>query len=237
MTAPALPAPGFADPTRDAQRAFRAVLDALAHPTRSYPVAWPAEPRAALGRALAAVALTLLDEDCDIWLGGALGRDAEVAAWLAFHTGARRVADPSEADFLVTAPDALPPLASLKLGTDEAPHLSATVVLDVRGDGDTDLPLTEFNTESNTRFTTQPNTRFTTESNNRFTTRFGTRFTAEGPGIDGTATLAAPWAAGGFADAWRQNTELFPRGVDLLLVDSNTVTGLPRTTLLTEVEP
>jgi alpha-D-ribose 1-methylphosphonate 5-triphosphate synthase subunit PhnH len=249
MTAPALPAPGFADPTRDAQRAFRAVLDALAHPTCSYPVAGPAEPPAALGRALAAVALTLLDEDCDIWLGGPLGRDAEVAAWLAFHTGARRVADPSAADYVVTAPDAQPPLASLKLGTDEAPHLSATVVLDVRGNAGTNLPLTEFNTESNTgfatecntRFTTQPNTRFTTESDNRFTTRFDTRFTtrftAEGPGIDGTATLAAPWAAGGFADAWRQNTELFPRGVDLLVVDSDTVTGLPRTTLLTEVEP
>jgi len=197
MTAPALPAPGFADPTRDAQRAFRAVLDALAHPTRSYPVAWPAEPRAALGRALAAVALTLLDEDCDIWLGGALGRDAEVAAWLAFHTGARRVADPSEADFLVTAPDALPPLASLKLGTDEAPHLSATVVLDVRG-------------------CTGP-----------------ARFTAAGPGIDGLSALAAPWASEEFASAWRRNTGLFPRGFDLLLVDSDSVVGLPRTTRLT----
>jgi alpha-D-ribose 1-methylphosphonate 5-triphosphate synthase subunit PhnH len=84
---------------------------------------------------------------------------------------------------------------------------------------------------------TEFDTRFDTESNSRFTTRFDTRFTAEGPGIDGTATLAAPWAASGFADAWRQNTDLFPRGVDLLLVDSSTVTGLPRTTLLTEVEP
>lgn len=207
MTAPALPAPGFADPTRDAQRAFRAVLDALAHPTRSYPVAGPAEPPVALGRGLAAVALTLLDEDCVVWLGGVLGSDAEVAAWLAFHTGARRATDPAAADFVVTAPDALPPLASLKLGTDEAPHLSATVVLDIRscaGVHVDDGPAP---------------------------------FTARGPGIDGVATLAAPWASGGFASAWRSNTEQFPRGVDVLLVDSNTVTGLPRTTLLTEVEP
>ena len=237
MTAPALPAPGFADPPRDAQRAFRTVLDALAHPTRSYPVAGPAEPPAALGRALAAVALTLLDEDCDIWLGGALGRDAEVAAWLAFHTGARRVADPSAADFVVTAPDALPPLASLKLGTDEAPHLSATVVLDVRPDVDTDRDPAEFNTRLDTQFTTKSNTRYTTEANTRVTTRLNTRFTArftaEGPGIDGIATLAAPWAAGGFADAWQHNTALFPRGVDLLLVDSSSIVGLPRTTRLT----
>lgn len=195
--APALPAPGFADPTRDAQRTFRAVLDALAHPTRSYPLVGPAEPPAALGRGLAAVVLTLLDEDCAVWLGGPLGHDDETAAWLAFHTGARRVADPAAAGFLVTGPETLPPLASLALGTDEAPHLSATVVLDVRG-------------------------------------RAGAaRFTARGPGIQGAATLAAPWAPAGFAGAWRRNTELFPRGVDLLLVDADALAALPRTTRLT----
>jgi alpha-D-ribose 1-methylphosphonate 5-triphosphate synthase subunit PhnH len=204
-TGTSVPAAGFADPARDAQRAFRAVLDALARPARRYPLAGPAEPPAGLGRGLAAVALTLLDEDCAVWLGGALGRDAEAAAWLAFHTGARRAAHAGAADFVVTAPDALPPLASLRLGTDEAPHQSATVVLDVR--------------DSATSAGAGP-----------------TRFTARGPGIDGTVTLTAPWAAGRFATAWQHNTELFPRGVDVLLVDSASVTGLPRTTRLTEVE-
>lgn len=192
----AFPAPGFADPARDAQRAFRAVLNAVAHPTRSYPLAGPAEPPAALGRGLAAVALTLLDEDCAVWLGGALARDAEIAAWLAFHTGARRVDTAAAAGFVIAGPDVLPPLASLALGTDEAPHLSATVVLDVRG-------------------CTGP-----------------ARFTARGPGIDGAATLTAPWAPDGFAGAWHRNTEVFPRGVDLLLVDEDTVTAMPRTTHL-----
>jgi alpha-D-ribose 1-methylphosphonate 5-triphosphate synthase subunit PhnH len=37
----------------------------------------------------------------------------------------------------------------------------------------------------------------------------------------------------GFAADWQRNAQLFPRGVDLLLVDSGTVTGLPRTTRLT----
>jgi len=223
MTAPALPAPGFVDPTRDAQRAFRAVLDALAHPTRSYPVAGPGEPPAALGRGLAAVALTLLDEDCAVWLGGALGRDAEVAAWLAFHTGARRVDNPGTADFVIAGPDALPPLASLALGTDEAPHLSATVVLDVRGYA---------NPASN------PATGGAAATGPAAGLAAGAaRFTMRGPGIDGSAELAAPWAPEGFAEAWQRNTELFPRGVDLLLVDSGTVTGLPRTTLLAEVKP
>jgi alpha-D-ribose 1-methylphosphonate 5-triphosphate synthase subunit PhnH len=192
----AFPAPGFADPSRDAQRAFRAVLDAIAHPTRSYPLAGPAEPPAALGRGLAAVALTLLDEDCAVWLGGALARDAEIAAWLAFHTGARRADTAAAAGFVIAGPDVLPPLASLALGTDEAPHLSATVVLDVRGCAGP------------------------------------ARFTARGPGIDGAATLTAPWAPDGFADAWHRNTDVFPRGVDLLLVDEDTLTAVPRTTRL-----
>lgn len=202
MTAPtgtAFPGPGFADPARDAQRAFRAVLDALSHPARRYRLAGPADPPAALGRGLAAIALALLDEDCSVWLGGALGDDAEVASWLAFHTGAG-LADSATAGFVIADPSALPPLNSLALGTDEAPHLSATVVLDIRGCAG------------------------------------AARFTARGPGIAGTATLPAPWAPGDFADAWRRNTGLFPRGVDLLLVDADSITALPRTTRLSAAD-
>jgi len=206
----AVPAPGFADPARDAQHTFRAVLDALARPARACPLAGPAEPPAALGPGLAAVALTLLDEDCAVWLGGALGRDAEAAAWLAFHTGARLVTDPAAAAFVIAGPDALPPLAALALGTDEAPHQSATVLLDVRARAD---------------------------STGTDSAGAGpVRFTARGPGIDGTATLIAPWAVDGFVDEWRRNSEIFPRGVDLLLVDSDTVTGVPRTTRLTAAD-
>jgi alpha-D-ribose 1-methylphosphonate 5-triphosphate synthase subunit PhnH len=212
LSVPGVPAPGFADPTRDAQRAFRAILDALANPARSFPLAGPTESPAALGRGLAAVALALLDEDCTVWFDGVFGEDAGTAAWLAFHTGARRVGDPAAAAFVFAVPRALPPLASLALGTDEAPHLSATVVLDVRA-------------SANSAGADQA----------RFTEP--TRFTARGPGIDGSLTFAAPWAPVGFAAAWQRNTEIFPRGVDLLLVNSGTVTGLPRTTLLTEIEP
>lgn len=191
---------GFADPTRDAQRAFRAVLDALSHPTRRYPLAGPAEPPAALGRGLAAIALALLDEDCTVWLGGTLGRDADVESWLAFHTGVRPAIS-GAAHFVIADPSTLPPLDSLAVGTDEAPHLSATVVLDIRG-------------------------------------RAGTaRFTARGPGIAGTSNFTAPWAPDGFLESWRRNTGLFPRGVDLLLVDAGSITAVPRTTRLSAADP
>ncbi|WP_415855122.1 phosphonate C-P lyase system protein PhnH [Sinomonas sp. G460-2] len=192
---PAIPSPGFVDPPRDAQHAFRAILDALARPTRSFPLKSPPQPPAALGRGLAAVALTVLDEDCTVWLGGDLD-DPEVTAWLDFHAGARRV-EASNADFVFASPRSLPLLDSLRLGTDEAPHLSTTVVLDVRG------------------------------------CQGARRFSAEGPGINGAAVVDAPWADSAFAEQWRRNAALFPRGVDLLLVDADTISALPRTTRLT----
>jgi len=193
---PTIPAPGFADPTRDAQRVFRAVLDALSRPTRAVEVAGPAQAPAVLGAALAGVLLTLLDEECTAWLSGRFAGDPELDAWLAFHTGVRRTAHAATADFVLVDAPALPPLQELAQGSDEAPHRSATVVLDVRG------------------------------------STGASRWVATGPGIDGSAVLDAPWAGAAFPAQWRRNTEGFPRGVDLLLVATASVTGLPRTTRL-----
>lgn len=139
-TTPLIPAPGFADPTRDAQHVFRATLDALAHPGRRYPLTGPATPPAAIGPGLAAIALTLFDEECSVWVAGDAGDDAELTAWLAFHTGAVRATRPADADFVVVSRASRPVLADLAQGTDDDPHRSATLVLDVRGaDGDAGL--------------------------------------------------------------------------------------------------
>lgn len=195
-TASTIPAPGFADPTRDAQRAFRAVLDALSHPARRYTLRGPEAAPSALGPGLGAIALTLLDEDASVWLGAPLAGDAEVAAWLAFHTGVRVASEPGSADFVFAPAAARPRLDTLRLGTEDEPHRSATVVLDVTGcDG-------------------------------------ATRFEAEGPGIPGRSRVEAPWADERFADEWMHNRGLYPRGVDLILVDAAGVTALPRTTRL-----
>lgn len=193
-----VPAPGFADPARDAQRTFRALLDALAHPGSRHPVTGPAAAPAALGPALAAVALTVLDEDCAVWLHAALAADAEVTTWIAFHTGARLVTDVAAADFVVATPASRPALADLAVGTDEDPHRSGTLVLDVRGaDGDRG-------------------------------------FTASGPGIETERRIAAPWADPAFATEWADNGALFPRGVDVVVVDADALTALPRTTRIEE---
>ncbi|MBI0377013.1 phosphonate C-P lyase system protein PhnH [Streptomyces albiflaviniger] len=129
------PTPGFADPTSGAQRVFRAVLDALAHPGRSYRIAGPAQAPEALGPGLAAVALTLLDEDVSVWLHRTPADNPDVTSYLAFHTGARVTNEHGAANFVLATPDTLPALDALALGTDDAPHQSATIVLDARTPG------------------------------------------------------------------------------------------------------
>jgi alpha-D-ribose 1-methylphosphonate 5-triphosphate synthase subunit PhnH len=218
-----IPSPGFPDATRGAQAAFRAILDALAHPTRGYPLTGPAEAPAGLGSGLGAVALTVLDEESALWLDARRAADPEVAAWLTFHTGVRIVADAAAADFVLADAASMPALDGLAAGTDEEPHRSATVLLDVRepldGRDGADGTGTGTGTE---RTAGAPGT---------------PRFRAEGPGIDGHAVADAPWAADGFLDAWQANGARFPRGVDLLLVDAASVAALPRTTRLRAVDP
>lgn len=55
-----------------------------------------------------------------------------------------------------------------------------------------------------------------------------------GPGIDGAVEMAVTGLPAGFLVQWAENRAQFPRGVDLLLVASGTVIGLPRTTRITE---
>ena len=119
---------GFADPVSDAQAAFRAVLDAMARPGRLAQFAAPAEVPPGLGRAAAALALTLVDMDTAVWLGPAC---APAADWLRFHCSARLAASPAAARFAFATAGECPPLARFDLGTNEYPDQSTTLVLEV----------------------------------------------------------------------------------------------------------
>ncbi|MFC7474794.1 phosphonate C-P lyase system protein PhnH [Dankookia sp. GCM10030260] len=118
--------PGFAEPVLDSQRCFRAVLEAMARPGRVQRLPGLPEPPAPLGAAAAAVLLTLADADTPVWLDA--GAAAE--AWLRFHAGAPVVAAPAEAAFLLAC-GAPPALRDLAQGTEEEPHRSATLILQV----------------------------------------------------------------------------------------------------------
>jgi alpha-D-ribose 1-methylphosphonate 5-triphosphate synthase subunit PhnH len=123
--------PGFADPVRDAQACFRAVLDAMAHPGRIGQLPSAFSGARPLGPAATSIALTLCDIDTRVWLDEA---STAAAGYLAFHCGAPLARTPAEAGFAFVADaTALPSLDSFALGTDEYPERSTTLVIEVAG--------------------------------------------------------------------------------------------------------
>jgi alpha-D-ribose 1-methylphosphonate 5-triphosphate synthase subunit PhnH len=121
--------PGFADPVRDAQRCYRALLDAMAHPAAIVTMHGELPAAAPLGPVATAIALTLCDADTPVWLDEGV---SDAAGYLAFHCGAPRALAPGEALFAFSGnPAALPPLASFALGTAEFPERATTLVIEV----------------------------------------------------------------------------------------------------------
>jgi alpha-D-ribose 1-methylphosphonate 5-triphosphate synthase subunit PhnH len=122
----------FADPVHEAQRAFRAVMNALARPGTIQPVAGLADAPAPLSAVVAAVALTLADYETPLFLDAPLAANPDVARYLAFHSGARIVAAPSQASFaLIADPASMADFADFALGTDIYPDRSTTLILQV----------------------------------------------------------------------------------------------------------
>lgn len=121
--------PGFADPVRDAQRCYRALLDAMAHPAAIVTMHGELPSAAPLWPVATAMALTLCDADTPIWLDEGV---ADAAGYLAFHCGALRASTPGEALFAFAGDRAtLPPLGSFALGTAEFPERATTLVIEV----------------------------------------------------------------------------------------------------------
>lgn len=122
----------FADPVRDAQAAFRAVMNAMARPGSVQPIASLAGAPAPLSPTAAAIAVALADYETPLWLDPALAAAPDVGAWLTFHTGARIIAEPASAAFaLIADAAALPDLETFAQGTDIYPDRSTTLILQV----------------------------------------------------------------------------------------------------------
>ncbi|PWG61208.1 phosphonate C-P lyase system protein PhnH [Sediminicurvatus halobius] len=127
---------GFADPVDDAQRSFRALLDALARPgSRRRPVA-PQEHPTMLPPAMAALALTLADAATPVWLAPSLAGAAE---YLRFHCGCPLSADPRGAAIALAGAAEAPPLVDLGASDERYPETDTTLVLAV--DSVTDGPV------------------------------------------------------------------------------------------------
>lgn len=123
-------AAGLADPVRDTQSAFRAVLEAMAQPGRVVDVATVPDAPDDLTPAMAALALTLLDGDTPVWLDGRMAVGA-VPGFLRFHCGCPVAAAPDEARFALIGDAArMPPLSAFAIGRDQYPEESATLIIE-----------------------------------------------------------------------------------------------------------
>ncbi|WP_257168639.1 phosphonate C-P lyase system protein PhnH [Bradyrhizobium sp. SRS-191] len=189
--------PGFADKVLSAQSTFRTVMEAMARPGQVMVVGDEVGGPSSMMPGVAAIALTLLDQETPLWLDEAFLRAPDVGAWLKFHTGAPIVGRSDAASFaLIAEPATLPDLASFALGTPEYPDRSTTLILQVPS-------LTA-----------------------------GQTFHLRGPGIDGMTALTASLAPADLFARLSINEALFPRGLDVILVDGRSLVAIPRTTRL-----
>ncbi len=121
---------GFTAPVFDAQRTFRAVMNALAEPGTEYAVDAGGPRCPGFSVAMTAIALTLADFETRLWID--VGTSGDAATYLRFHTGAHIVAEHMSAVFaFVTRPRDLPRLGTFAQGTLEYPDTSVSLVVDV----------------------------------------------------------------------------------------------------------
>ena len=125
----------WADPVGQSQRVFRLALAALSRPAQAHAfVPCPAdavadELPAGLSPELAALALSLCDNETTVWLAPAMDTE-DVRAWFRFHCGTVLVAGPDRAAFaFVPAIEALPDLRCFHQGEAEYPDRSTTICL------------------------------------------------------------------------------------------------------------
>ena len=123
--------PGFADPVRDSQSCFRALLQAMSRPGTLMHTGEDLRAPGGLCQAAAAALLALADADTPVWLDG---EAADARSWLDFHCGAPASPAAADAAFIVTT--TLPDLTLLPAGTHDAPELSATIIVQVAALGE-----------------------------------------------------------------------------------------------------
>ena len=121
---------GFSDSVHEAQRMFKGLLDALAHPGQTYSPTVALNPPDGLTPLCAAACLTLIDLETTVWLQPSL--PSGVKNWLRFHTGCR-FSDSSAAATFAVIGDAFsqPDLRAFSWGSAEDPEKSTTLLIQV----------------------------------------------------------------------------------------------------------
>ena len=144
--------PGFRDVVHGAQQTYRVLLAAMSRPGQNLRLPTDAiagvNPPPSLGIGMTAILLSLLDAETVVALRGRC-HSAAAESYLRFHTGARMTGAADSAAFVVARLAQLDAAlwSCLETGSDEAPQLGATLLLEVdafdadAGSGTTTLSL------------------------------------------------------------------------------------------------
>jgi alpha-D-ribose 1-methylphosphonate 5-triphosphate synthase subunit PhnH len=121
-------APGLADPAHDAQRLFRAVLEAFSRPGRIVDLPDPPVGPGGISPATAAFLLTLVDRDTPLWLAPEIDSEP-LRDFVRFHAGAPIAGERGQALFAVVG-HGIASFDGFAIGTDAYPDRAATLVID-----------------------------------------------------------------------------------------------------------
>ncbi len=121
--------PGFQDPVKEGQAAFRVILDAMSNPGSLKSLLLKAQVPEDVGSAAGAVLLTLADMDTPVWLEPLLAGGA-LATWLRFHCNCPLTPDPLVAAFALAKTDeTVLNLNQFNLGDAKYPDRATTLIL------------------------------------------------------------------------------------------------------------
>jgi alpha-D-ribose 1-methylphosphonate 5-triphosphate synthase subunit PhnH len=119
----------FADPVHETQAVFRIAMQAFSRPGQLQRLEVALDSFGQWGPGTVAMLLTLCDFETNVLLEP---NNGEFASFLKLHTGAQIVKDRRAADFVAVTQPAEYGFEDLRIGTDETPHLSATLLLQVK---------------------------------------------------------------------------------------------------------
>ncbi|ARU59420.1 ribophosphonate triphosphate synthase subunit [Oleiphilus messinensis] len=126
--------PAFTDPVEAAQSTFRRILKALSEPgtllQMPHTPARTADMQQCLPDAAYCLALTLLDQDTQVWLSPRY-RHPDVIANLRFHCGCKIINTPGSADFAFVHSSEVTSFSEFSRGTQAYPEKSTSVIFEM----------------------------------------------------------------------------------------------------------
>lgn len=124
--------PKFDDPELSDQQTFRAMVKALDHPGQPVSIKSRISVPEILNPASAAMLLMLSHDDSTVWAD--LDWNRPLIEWFQYQCGCAIVTEPCMASLaLITKPLTMPPLNHFRIGNQEQPEYSTTLIVQVGG--------------------------------------------------------------------------------------------------------